>query len=598
VSNPPQIHAPEDPGTSPSRPRGAALVFAAIPLAVHAFLAWRLRAPGISTGQDDAVYQLLGRGLRDLTYSNYWMVESFPHVQYPPLYPFILGITGAIFGDSLTPALVLSVLLSTLALGILFAIAYRWSPPAAFLALSVGAVNPWLVRLAGQMFTEPLYMVCVALTLWFLAAPVKTTRSRFAACALAVASFLTRVIGVAMIATVLIQLFIERRYRAAVVFGVASLLCVGGWFVRGRIVAGAGPSGQAYIGDVLSTRAQANPTPDAVAAPPPAPAPTPAPAAVPPQGTAPSPPAPAPAAVPSTPPAPAASSPDRFVSSIPGLVSVLVQRVASNVPAYLTQRVPTVLAFPTIPGTTLDNWLWLAIIMGLGGLGLWELGRRLPAAAIYLACYAGILLVWPYSLPRFLAPVIPLLLLVLFLGLARLVRQRRDARAWALPSVLALLLVVSGLGENRSRLSEMARCDRGAPYTSEGCYEPVERAFFAAVMQADREAPAGALFMSPKVATVYFLTGRKSVEELSPRPLEPAKLRQRLRSSGVEYIVLTRIQRDQMWRSERLRQVCDEWEVRGEYADGALLLRRILQPSQEQTQTTCEAFSRFLKGPW
>ena len=150
---------------SAPRPRVTAPVLAAIPLAVHAFLAWRLRAAAISTGQDDAVYLLLGRGLRDLAYSNYWLVPNGPHGTYPPLYPLILGVTDGIFGDTLTPALLLSVVFSTLALGILFSIAYRWSPTVAFLTLSVSAVNPWLVRLAGMMYTEPFYLLCTALTL-------------------------------------------------------------------------------------------------------------------------------------------------------------------------------------------------------------------------------------------------------------------------------------------------------------------------------------------------------------------------------------------------------------------------------------------------
>jgi len=546
---------------SPSRPRVPAPVLAAIPLAVHAFLAWRLRAAAISTGQDDSVYLLLGRGLRDFAYSNYWLVPSAPHGTYPPLYPLILGVTTGIFGEGLTPALVQSVVFSTLALGILFSIAYRWSPPVAFLTLSVSAVNPWLVRLAGMMYTEPFYLLCTALTLWFLAAPAASSRSRFGAGSLAMATFLVRVMGITMVAAVFLTWVIERRRRAAFVFGLVSLLCVGGWFIRARIAAGAAMAGQSYIADALSTRFRATPAQDSAA------------------------------------PAPVTHT-GGLVTSIPAFVSTVAKRVISNTPAYLSRRVPSVLAFPTIPGTTLDNWLWLALIVGLGGLGLLELSRRLPGAALYLACFGGALLVWPYSLPRFLAPVIPLLLLVFFLGLGRLVKRRSGAVAWTLLPLLALVLTVSGFNQNRRELAAVARCDRSAPYTSEGCYDQVERAFFEAVRQADRDAPPGAVFMSPKMATVYLLTGRRSIDELRATRLGPEELRQHLKDFGVQYILFSRIHLDQKWLAERLQSSCGEWEVRAEYAGGALLLRRVDNQPPEPARASCEAMSRFAKGPW
>jgi hypothetical protein len=558
-----------------SRPRVTAPVLAAIPLAVHAFLAWKLRAAAISTGQDDAVYALLGRGLRDFAYHNYWLVPNAPHGTYPPLYPLVLGVTTGIFGDGMTPALVLSVVFSTLALGILFSIAYRWSPPVAFLTLSVSAVNPWLVRMAGQMYTEPLYLLCTALTLWFLAAPVASSRSRFGAGSLAIASFLVRVMGITMIAAVFLTWVVERRRRAAFVFALVGVLCVGGWFVRARIAAGAAMAGQSYIADALSTRFRATPERDTVA-----------------RGGRDSSPAPGVTAPTS------ATPPSGLVTSIPAFVSTVVKRIIYNTPAYLSRRVPSVLAFPTIPGTTVDNWLWLVLLVLLGGIGLFELSRRLPGAALYLGCFGGALLVWPYSLPRFLVPVIPLLLLVLFLGLGRLVKRRSGALAGTLLSLLALVLVASGFSQVRRELAAMARCDRSAPYTSEGCFDQVERGFFEAVRQADREAPAGAVFMSPKMATVYFLTGRRSIDELRATRLGPEELRQHLKDFGVQYILFSRIHLDQKWLAERLQSSCGEWEVRAEYAGGALLLRRAEDQPPEPARATCEALSRFARGPW
>ena len=109
--------------------RDATLVFilAGILLAVHAGLAWHLRAPAITTRQDDAMYLLLARGLPHLSYHQVWNVHSPPESQYPPLYPAVLALLGAL-SSKLGAALALNVLCSTLALGVLFALARRWSP--------------------------------------------------------------------------------------------------------------------------------------------------------------------------------------------------------------------------------------------------------------------------------------------------------------------------------------------------------------------------------------------------------------------------------------------------------------------------------------
>ena len=570
---------------SSPRTRGGVLALAAIPLALHALMAWRLRAAAISTGQDDAVYLLLGRGLRDLAYSNYWLIGNPPHGTYPPLYPLILGGTDALFGSTLAPAVVLNVLFSTGALAILFAVACRWSVPAAFLALSVSAVNPWLVRLAGQLFSEPVYMFFAAATLWCVAVPNAPARSRLGAGAMAMIAFLGRIIGLAMILGVLLQWIVERRFRAAAILAAVSLVCVGGWFVHARSVTRSVSSGQSYLRDVLSTHAASPPARDTLRVVTPDPPDSPAAAT----------------------PAPVAAAPNAdtlrpssrwtMVNGIPALAVVMVKRVLSNVPAYLTRRIPSVLAFPTLPGTTLDNWLWLGVLVVLGGLGLVELYRRLPAAAFYLGCYAGILLVWPFSLQRYLVPVIPLLLLTLFLGMSRLV-GRRGLAAWVLPTVIALALVISGLGQQRGELSAAARCDRSAPYTSEGCFNPVERAFFEAVRYSDSLVPRDSTILSPKMATVYYLTGRRSIDELSVTSLESDALRAYLREREINYVLLSRIHLDQKWISERMQYLCGDWELEKDFGGLALLLRRGTERAPDPSLPACDAISRFAKGPW
>jgi hypothetical protein len=104
--------------------------------------------------------------------------------------------------------------------------------------------------------------------------------------------------------------------------------------------------------------------------------------------------------------------------------------------------------------------------------------------------------------------------------------------------------------------------------------------------------------MSPKMATVYYLIGRRSIDELRATRLGPEELRKHLRVFQVQYILFSRIHQDQKWLAERLQSSCEEWELRGEFAGGALLLRRTENQPPEQARASCEAISRFAKGPW
>src|SRR5882672_8450368 len=81
-------------------------------LAVHAALAWWLRAPAISTGHDDAIYLLLGRDLLRGSYRNFWLTGAPFHGLYPPLYPALLAVTGGGGEHGFPLAIALNVIVS------------------------------------------------------------------------------------------------------------------------------------------------------------------------------------------------------------------------------------------------------------------------------------------------------------------------------------------------------------------------------------------------------------------------------------------------------------------------------------------------------
>jgi hypothetical protein len=571
-------------------------VVAAVLLAMHAALAWSLRAPSITAGGDDAVYLMLARGLRHLSYHNSWIIGAPPQAQYPPFYPGVLALAGTVFGSGLDVALGLNVLCSTAALATGFALVRRWSEPLALLGLAAAAVNPWLVLLAGLVASEPLFLFLVMQTLWWAARPAPSARTRAVAASMAIAASLTRTIGVVLVAALLVEWLLQRRLRSAAIFATVSGALIGVWFVW-VLMAPRGLPGQSYIADALfpgDVAVVATPPTDSspnVVAPDPA-----LKSKLDPSDPARSPPALSDTARASPPPSvhpPPASS-----RSLP---SIIARRVWRNGQSYLSAGVFSALALPVTRTTRWDNWGWLAALAMLGILGIIELTRRLRPAILFLLCYTGLLLVWPYSLDRYLVPLIPLILIFLLLGGQRLTRRGEGLGRWLIPASLTGILVASGLAAASVRLAAAAACDRAAPLLSPGCFGPEQRAFFAAALQAGREAPAGAVFLSPKAATVFYLTGRRSVDVFHALRLAPDSLRAYLQATGAEYIVLSRIHLDQRWIARTLQSLCAEWQLKADYREGgALLLEHVSSErgSAEQRRASCEATSRLAAGPW
>lgn len=530
-------------------------------LGLHAVLAWLLRTPAISTGQDDAVYLLLARGLGRLAYHNYWLVDAPAQAQYPPLYPAVLAIAQAVFGSKLDVALLLNTGLSTAALGLTFALVRPWSAPLALGALAIGAVNPALVRLAGHVTSEPLFMFCTVAALWCLTRRPELPAARVGAGVLAVAAALSRIAGVAVVIGVFVHWLLGRRFRAAAVFAVASLVVLGAWSAW-VLSAPKGVAGQSYLADLLQVGSTPGKEPvaarvDTLVSP-----------AMPPQ-----------------------------TRSFPEAVA---RRVSRNFRIYLTAGLPSALALPTTSGTRTDNWAWLAVLVVFGGFGLVELARRSPGTVVLLACYSSILLIWPYPLERFVAPVAPLVVTGLLLGASRVGGSLGAPGKWVLPALLAAVMAASAIDESAARLDRIGRCDRRAPFASPACYEPDQRAFFAAVFRVAAAAPSGAVSLSPKAATLFYLTGLRSVDAYRAATLSPDRLDSYLGEKGAHYIVLSKVHADQRGLARKLAVSCNAWDLVAEYAGGTLLLRRAIPATRggARTADSCAAIQRFIAGPW
>jgi len=563
--------------TSPVTPLAGRLVLGL--LLLHLTLAWLLRVPGFTTGQDDAMYVLLGRALRHFSYVDLWLVGHPVESLYPPIYPAVLGLLGLLPGDPVANAIGLNLLLSTMALGVLFRIGRAWSGGLAVLALAASAVNPAMVGAAGRIGSEPLFTLLsfLALSRLLIRRPHAATL-RWAG-ALAILAALTRSIGVVLVLATLLSWMLQRRWRAVAYFALATGLTVGPWLAW-NVLAPRQLAGQSYIGDAFYSHPAGA---SAESPPPPAvPAPVSPPSA--PRGDGPVGPLPNDSAT-----AQAAAP----VSARPSPAVELLRRVGENLPGYLTRGIPSGLALPTIPGTTLDNWGWLGLLGLFGVAGVLLLLGRAPVMGLYLAGYGALLVLWPFRLPRFLVPVLPLLILLFLLGAARF-RVRRSALL--LPSMFGGSLLLSSLAIDFTAWKEHRGCDRTVPYNSAACYEPGQLGFFSAVHALERIAPSDAVLLTPKAATVFYLTGHQAVNEIEAATLDGPALVGYLRDRGVQYVLLSRIHLDQWTIAAALRTVCRSFELAGEPGPDTVLLR--FRPEPVTSDASCAAVDRFNAGPW
>ena len=554
-------------------PRGArALGAVAVGLlTLHLALGWMLRAPALGAGHDDAVYLLLGRGLFDLSYRSYWIVGAPTATQYPPVYPALLAISGATAPGGFPHGVALNLLLSTAALGIFTALAWRWSPVAAVSALAIAAVNPALLGMAGRVASEPAFGLFLYLTLW--CAVVKPDRWYLGLLAALAAAF-SRSIGVAVVAGLFIYWLSQRRWRPAAWMAMVGGLTLGSWFVRAALAPGQLP-GQSYLADAqLGLKGPQKRQRALLPAP-----------------------APAPAGGDTTKAVQPPSTKRPVENALLRTVGAVLRRVRSNISHYATRDIPSVFFVPTLPGTIIDNVLWLVVLIGLGGAGAVALGRANLIGPIVAGCYFAILFVWPYVLERFLIPVIPMIALVLAEGarhaFGRIARWLGPATAAA----IAVVLTATGLAQDRRAFAERAACDRLRPYRSKGCFERVEFGFLQVVADVDRLTPPEAALLTPKAASVYYLIGRRAVGERFAGTLDPDQLDGYLRRQGADYVLVSQIHSDQATIAEILRARCREWQVIASRGDGGSILLRRGEPGVMPSACEPLAKTNFTRPP-
>ncbi len=355
---------------------------------------------------DEAVYVVLARALRGFQYRELFQVDLPVHRMYPPGYPLLLAAWSAIGTERLDWLVLVGIASSAGALFLLFsAVRNGWGSGVALACLSGVALNFTLISSTGWLVSEAPFMFFSTLALWALSHKGDRPRDALTAGAATIAAALIRSAGASFVVGLALYWLWQRRYRRVLTYGLLAGLTVGGWLVFAALAPMQVP-GNSYIAD----------------------------AAVHPAGTS--------------------------------LFRAVVDRALGKLlyARYLYWQLA-----PTVQGSVLDDVIAVPVLLGGLGVGLFALAIEWPATIVYIVSYGALLMVWPWTIGRFLLPLLPWLVSALIIGIDRLVAIVRPRWRTAGICLAAGVLALKGLSDTSHTIERRQPCDRAAALPSRAC---------------------------------------------------------------------------------------------------------------------------------
>lgn len=490
-------------------------------LLLHAVLAWLIREPGITVRNDDALYVLLARSLGGGHFLDQHLQGAPPHALYPPGYPALLLLIGWLGGERLDLFLAANIVLSVASLALTFDLVRRhWSVATAFLVLGALVANNSLVRYAGSLVSEPAYLFLSTLVLWLLSRSRADARTLTLATVAAIAAGLTRNVGVVLLAAMVAWLLLERRYRAAFLVALAGGMVLGGWLLRVFLLPDEFRTvGRSYAEDV-----------------------------------------------------------ERMMDR--GGRYFLFKRAKIGV-VYATTHLPQSLPVPGVSqtGSSLAVWGWLlAALIPVGLIAWWR--RRWRLGAMYVVGYLLLLGLWRMSSPRFLAVLLPLLVMALLIPFAEWGGTRWRRLGVGIAAVLTLLLGLRGFELWREDWVAIRGCDRSQPLGPSPCFNEDARAFFRLAERSAGVVPPEGVVLTAREATYAYYSGRTAWylnTAFSPDSLD---ILPGLRQRGIGWVLLGHTHTSEPWAlAPALAQDCDRLDLALEEAPRSALFR--IRPESE-----------------
>ncbi len=507
-------------------------------LALLVIVGWKARTKIELFSGDELTYIELSQALERGSYREVYRPSEPLHVKYPPGYPAWLVIVRTLTGNhiELIPAANLAVVSAALLLLVSVARRLRdnWFAVA---MLAPIVLNHGVIWMGDSYYSEGFYLL---VTMGALYATVRADegdrRWCYAAIALAVLSFLTRSVGIAMVAAVGVWLLFNHRRPAIIITHiVASGLAVGGWF--GYVLwAQKGQAVRSYLYDF---------------------------------------------------------NPEGFERNPFSIFRVIV-RVLGSVKEYAAQAMPYEFALPVIPWLRVPSKaLWLLVIVVALGVGVVLLWKRWRAAAVYLVAYAGVLATFPYTPPRLLDPIVPLTYLTILLGAWKLA-ERLPARANMASRVVLLALLVFGAARSAAgRVRGMSTCDRSDPYRNGGgCYDRRTVSLIDASRVIAAQSDSTDFVLAWRATTVHFISERLTESALVAEQVPLGEFGASLRARRIRFVVLTSMhlfERRQL--ADQLIASCMELRLVQTFDTGTILLET--KPWTTPEESACAALTVY-----
>lgn len=491
-------------------------------------LGWLGRQPLVTTGGDDATYILLAQSLRHGQYRDIFLPGSPAHAQYPPGFPLLVLAVRTVALGSLEAIRVVNLLL--LALTALFTAAVTRRIAGNTLGAASAALvmlNPLLLHHTGWILSDILFVTCTTLALWASQrALIRSSKALWlvAGCA-ALAAFFTRSAGISVVLAVVGGLLLQRRWKVAPYIGAGAVALVVAWFTYTHWAAGR-TLGWSYQNDLAYIQ--------------------------------------------------------------PRMVLALLRRMLVNAGSYGRLIGSVAYGIPDIPAAPVDNAIWCGLFVGIALVGTWQIRKHWPTAVLYAVLMTGVLLVYPFTAPRLLVPLIPVLIATLLLGVAVIARRlgaaRPDRAVVAIAVVLASVGIVSGI--EAAVRGTACRASAG-----DACRTEAERAWIAAAEWSKQGLPPDAVVASSKPSTFYLISGRRGIP--SRMLFAPRKPEDILAPRGpVTYVLLS-----DLWNYERatliqaLQPICAQLRPVPR-ADNRTLIVQVV-PGDTTSQEGCRALQNF-----
>ncbi|MCS7023990.1 MAG: hypothetical protein NZV14_04275 [Bryobacteraceae bacterium] len=224
-------------------------------LAAAYWIAWR--APAVGTFHDDGIYAVTAKALAE---GKGYRILSLPaeivQTKYPILFPLALAAVWKLFPEF--PNNVPLLKLVPLAFALLWlVVVYRFArehslPRSSAMAVClVTAAAPWTVYLSTALLSETLFALCLTASLLYLRQTAEGTgkagaQTVFLSALFAALAFLTRSIGLSLILAGFLFLWRQGHPRPAIGFVLVASLFSLPWLVWTKLAAGASAAADSY----------------------------------------------------------------------------------------------------------------------------------------------------------------------------------------------------------------------------------------------------------------------------------------------------------------------------------------------------------------